>query len=463
MISTKINMKHTLTILLLLLISLSLAQQVAQQPATQLETIDQFLTEEYPKNEPGAVVLISNGDDILFQKAYGLASLQPKRKLKTDMVFRIASMTKQFTSAAVLQLVEAGKVSLTDTIQQYVSYYPVKSHPITIHHLLSQTSGIPDYFDVDENEFHLLTKEYSPKDMIAYYKDESLLFEPGSKWAYSNGNYPLLNAVIEKASGMKKRDYMEQFIFNPLGMKLSAIGDPAHVKNKQIVTGYAEDELGVFKEGPAMSRSVGGVRSNVRDLYLWHRAMHDKTVLSAYVVTQLTTEKKTNAGEGTGYGYGFFIKELQGSPTVQHGGNLFGFTTSGLYLPVEDIFVCVLSNTKFDRTPDISDYIGSVMLNNPITIQKKSEIQREVYTDYIGVFHLKEDVKKRFEIEMFDTMLVMTPMEARENAGVLRLISEDYFECKEANATITFKRNENQEVVGYTVEQDGTYHFVREK
>ncbi len=454
-----IIMKHILTISLFFFTLLSLAQQ----PANELEIIDQFLTEEYPKNEPGAVVLISRGEEIVFQKAYGLASLKPKRKLKTDMVFRIASMTKQFTSVAVLQLVEAGKVSLSDTIQQYVPYYPVKSHPITIHHLLSQTSGVPDYFDVDEDEFHLLAKDYTPKDIIAYYKDEPLLFEPGSKWAYSNGNYPLLNAVIEKASGMKKRDYMAQFIFGPLGMKRSAIGDPVHLKRKQIVTGYAEDEVGVFTEGPAMSNSVGGVRTNAYDLYLWHRALHDKTVLSEFVVSQLTTEKKTDAGEGTGYGYGFFIKELQGSPTVQHGGNLFGFTSNGLYLPSEDIFVCVLSNTKFDRTPDISDYIGSVMLHKPIMIQKKSDIRRDIYKEYLGVYRLKDDATKRFEIQVFDTMLVMIPMEARDTAGILRPISEDYFESKEAKATVQFTRDESQEVIGYTVEQNGTYHFVKEE
>ncbi|WP_299215814.1 serine hydrolase domain-containing protein [uncultured Dokdonia sp.] len=450
-------MKQIIIILLFLLTT----TLFAQQPTTQLETIHQFLTDEYPKNEPGAVVLISKGDNILFQKAYGLASLHPKRKLKTDMVFRIASMTKQFTSAAVLQLVEQGKISLTDTIQQYVPYYPVKEYPITIHHLLSQTSGVPEYFDVDEDEFHLLAKDYSPKDMIAYYKDEPLLFEPGSQWAYSNGNYPLLNAVIEKASGMKKRDYMEQFIFNPLGMKSTAIGDPAHIKTKQLVTGYAEDEVGVFKEGPAMSATVGGVRTNVYDLFVWHRALHDKTILSEYVVTQLTTEKKTNSGEGTGYGYGFFLKELQGSPTVQHGGNLFGFTSSGLYLPKEDIFVCVLSNTKFDRTQEIADYIGSVMLNQPLMIKKKSEIAREVYKEYVGIYQLEDDASKRFEIKIFDTMLVFVPMDAPGTAATLQQLATDHFKSKAAKIELTFLRNETQEVIGFSAVQNGTFRFVK--
>ncbi len=453
-------MKHIILLIIVLFTTNFFAQQ---ETAIHLETIDQFLTEEYPKNEPGAVVLISKGDRIVFEKAYGLASLEPKRKLKTDMVFRIGSMTKQFTSAAVLQLIEQGKVSLTDTIQQYVPYYPVKSHPITIHHLLSQTSGVPDYFDVDENEFHLLAKEYTQEQIIAYYKEEPLRFEPGTKWEYSNGNYPLLNAVIEKVTGISKQAYMEQFIFGPLGMTSSAIGDKATLKKKQIVTGYAENELGIFKEGPVMSKSVGGVRTNVWDLFLWNRALHDKTVLSDFVVTQLTTEKKTNSGEGTGYGYGFFIRELQGSPTIQHGGNLFGFTTNGLYLPKEDVFVCVLSNTKFDRTQEIADYIGSLMINTPITIKKKSEIQRERYKEYAGVYQLKDDTAKRFEIRMYDTMLVFVPLDAPENAARLQPLSADHFECKEANATLTFIRNENQIVDEITVFQDGVYHFIRIK
>lgn len=434
-----------------------------QKVETHLKTIDQFLTEEYPKNEPGAVVLISKGDQIVFEKAYGLASLQPKRKLKTEMVFRIGSMTKQFTSAAVLQLVEQGKVSLTDTIQKYVPYYPVKRYPITIHHLLSQTSGIPEFFDVDENEFHLLAKDYTPKDMIAYFKDEPLLFEPGSKWAYSNSNYSLLNAVIEKASGMKKRMYMEQFIFGPLKMVSSAIGDKETLKKKQIVIGYAEDELGIFKEGPVLSNTVGGVRTNASDLFLWNQALQNRTVLSDFVVTQLTTEKKTNSGEGTNYGYGFFIRDLQGSPTIQHGGNLFGFTSSGLYLPEEAIFVCVLSNTKFDRTQEIADYIGSLMIDKPIATKKKSEFQREAYKEYIGMYQLKEDASKRFEIRMYDTMLVFVPLDAPENAARLQPRSTDYFECKEANATLTFTRGDHQSIIGLTVDQNGIYEFVRIK
>ena len=149
----------------------------AQDESKSLQIIDDFLTEEYPKKEPGAAVLIAKDGRIIYEKAFGLVSIKQKRKLKTTMVFQIASMSKQFVSAAILQLVEQGKMKLSDSIQQYVSYYPSKKHKITIHHLLAQTSGIPNYFDVDDNEFYLLAQEHTPEQLINYYKDEQLLFD----------------------------------------------------------------------------------------------------------------------------------------------------------------------------------------------------------------------------------------------------------------------------------------------
>lgn len=191
---------------LFIILTLFNSQSTICQEKNQLKTIDNFLQIEYPKNEPGAVVLIAIKGKIVFEKGYGLASLKPKRKLKSDMVFQIGSMSKQFVSAAILQLIEKGKMKLFDSIQQYVPYYPSKKHKITIHHLLAQTSGIPNYFDVDENEYYLLAKEHTPEQLINYYKEEPLQFKPGTKWKYSNSNYPLLGAALEKVTGMSLKD-----------------------------------------------------------------------------------------------------------------------------------------------------------------------------------------------------------------------------------------------------------------
>ena len=152
----------------------------------QNQTIELFLQKEYPEDGPGAVILIAKNNNVIFKQAFGLSDIKKRKPLTTDMIFQIGSMTKQFTSAAILQLIASGKVSLEDPIQKYVEYFPVKEYPITIHHLLSQTSGIPEFFDIDEEEMYLLSQEHTPKQLIDYYKNEPLVFEPGTKFQYSN-------------------------------------------------------------------------------------------------------------------------------------------------------------------------------------------------------------------------------------------------------------------------------------
>jgi len=453
-------------IYLTILMTIAIAPCLAQSTSQQIKAIDQFLQKEYPKNEPGAVVLIAKEGKILLKKAYGLASLQSKQKLKTNMVFPIASISKQFVSAAILQLVEAGKLALDDPIQKYVPYYPQKEHPITIHHLLSQTSGIPEYFDVDENEYYLLAQEHTPKQLIAYYKDESLEFEPGAQWSYSNSNYPLLGAALENVTGMSLKDYLQKFIFQPLQMNSSGLWYPENIQQKRIPTGY-DIQQGKLKEGPKMVGSAlyapGGIVSTVDDLFLWNRAMRTQKKLSKFVVQQLTTEKKTNSGDQTGYGYGFFRRTLQGSSTIEHGGNLFSFSSEGLYLPKEDIFVCMLSNTKFDRVQELSNYVASVLLNKPIDIFSKGFVSKELLKEYVGMYTLKSDsLERTFLIKVYDNLLVLADPRAPKNDAKLTPSEKDIFMLEAVGASFQFTRNSEGNVIGYTVKQ-GKDSFIFEK
>jgi CubicO group peptidase (beta-lactamase class C family) len=453
--------------LLFLIVFLVFNRTHAQNTTTHLQKIDAFLEQEYPKKEPGAVVLIAQKGKVIFEKAYGLASIKPKRKLKTNMVFQIGSMSKQFVSAAILQLVEAGKMKLTDTIQKYVPYYPSKEHPITIHHLLSQTSGIPEYFDVDDNEFYLLAQEHTPKQLIDYYKNEPLIFTPGEKWSYSNSNYPLLGAALEQVTGMSLKEYLNVHLFDPLGMTDTGLWYRDHTSKKQIVTGY-NIKNGQLIPGPKIVGSAlyapGGIVSTTHDMFLWNQDFKKKKILSDFVVEQLTTEKKTNSGEGTGYGYGFFLKKVQESPTVQHGGNLFGFTSYGMHLPKEDIFICILSNTKFDRTEELSKYMASVLIDNPIQIFSKEEISKEKLQEYVGTYELKSETLERvFKIIVYDNELMLSNPEKPSDTALLTPSTKDIFLLKAANATLQFTRDEMQQISGFTVTQDGLYRFVKIK
>ncbi len=210
----------------------------AQNYKKELLKVDTFLSEEYSENQPGAVVLIAAEGKTIYKQAFGLANLRKKKPLHTDMIFQIGSMTKQFTSTAILQLIEQNKVSLDDKIQKFVEYYPQKAYDITIEHLLSQTSGIPEFFDVDENEFSLLSQEHTPKQVIEYYADKPLLFEPGTQFQYSNSNYPLLGVVVEKVSGLALKEYFEQNIFRPLGMTKTSLWYTEDFKKNRIPDGY---------------------------------------------------------------------------------------------------------------------------------------------------------------------------------------------------------------------------------
>ena len=456
-------MKVYLKVIVICYISLNLG---AQEISNYVETIDSFLREEYPKNEPGAAVLIAKNGEVIFEKAYGLSSLKPNKKLKTEMVFQIASMSKQFVSAAVLQLVEQGDIQLNEPIQTYVPYYPEKKYPVTVQHLLSQTSGIPEYFDVDEAEFDLLAKDYSPKDLLDFYKNEPLMFEPGDRYHYSSSNYPLLGLAIENVSGLSLRDYLELNIFNPLGMNSTGLWYRDDTKEKQIVTGYAEKN-GAYVEGPEISATAlyapGGIVSNVKDQWVWYKALRDKYIISDYVIDQLITEKKTNSGERTTYGYGFAIKELQGRPTYQHSGILFGFTSTAMYVPEDDIFVCILSNTKFDRTEELSNYCASVLMNDPVEIFSKSEISQELLQDYVGSFELKrDDLDRFFELIIFDNQLVLHDPKAPQNDAILTPDGTDKFVLKTAGAHFQFVRNEDNQIMRMEITQKDDF-FVFEK
>lgn len=437
-----------------------------QSLSEQLPRIDTFLGEEYPKNEPGAAVLIAKDGMVIYKKAFGLADLEKKMAMDTDMIFPIGSMAKQFTSGAVLQLVERGKLSLDDDIRKYIEYYPEKEYTVTIENLLSQTSGIPELFDVDESEYNILSQEHTPRQLIEYYSDRPLLFRPGTKFQYSNSNYPLLGAVIEKISGLPLKDYFERYIFEPLGMDSSALWYTKDLKSKRIPQGYR------FKKGnlvpaPKVSGSTvyaaGGIVSTVGDLLAWNRALRNRSYLSDYIVDRLTTEKTTLDGKGTGYGFGFFTKELQGIGTIQHGGIMYGFTSSGLYLPEPDIFICILSNKTKDRTEQLADYIASLLIGKPIHILGRSELDYAEKEEYLGSYKMIGNNAKIIEIKLSDGLMTLEFPEAPDTRVEIVSVKRDTFRSVKANIEITFSRDAKESITGFTAVQEGSTEWVKTK
>ena len=410
------------------------------QPAIQ--KVDRFLSGEFPSNKPGAVVLIAKRDTVLYRKAFGLASVEKSIAMRPDMIFQIASMTKQFTAAAIVQLAEHGKLSTDDPIQKYLEKYPGHGHTITINHLLTQTSGIPEFFDPDESEKHLLVKEHTPWDLISYFKDRPLDFEPGTKFAYSNSNYVLLGAIIEKVSGISYSEYMDQFIFTPIGMKNTSVWYKPSSPAEAIVQGHPNVSI-----SGSVVYSSGGMVSTVDDLYTW---------------TKYWVKTKSSLFQNEGYHYGLNVTKLQGSKAIQHGGNLFGFTSSGIYLPKEEIYVCILSNAVFRGTEMMVDYIASEMINKPVDVPSKDKAASGDLTEYTGVYRLQNSTRT-MKIIITAHMLVLTFPDQPGSGADVQPVGTDTFESKKVKAKLTFTRDEKGRVKQVDVKQGkGSYTWVKE-
>ena len=194
----------------------------ASVPDPLAATLDAMLTKLYPADAPGAAVIAVRDGRTVLRKAYGMADLELGVPLQPDMVFRIGSMTKQFTAVAMLMLVEEGKLAVSDPITKFLPDYPTGGKTITVEHLLTHTSGIKSYTEMPDFLANI-RKDYTVPELIDHFKDEPMDFEPGERYQYDNSGYFLLGAIIEKASGMGYEAFLKQRIFDVVGMTQTSL------------------------------------------------------------------------------------------------------------------------------------------------------------------------------------------------------------------------------------------------
>jgi D-alanyl-D-alanine carboxypeptidase len=354
--------------------------------------IDRMLEAAYPKGEPGAAAIVVRDGRTVLRKGYGLANVELGVPIAPEMVFRIGSVTKQFTAAAVMQLVEAGKVALDDPLTKFLPDYPVRGHLVTVEHLLTHTSGIHSYTSMPEF-WQTQALDSSLDELITVFKNEPFDFDPGEKWLYNNSGYVLLGAIVEKASGMKYADYMAQHVFEPLGLKHTTYGSV-----EPILPGRVE---GYEKEGETLKNarylgmskpfSAGALVSNVDDLAAWNTALEAGRVVSRASLDRMQTPYRLKDGSDTGYGYGLSLYDEQGSHVVTHGGGINGFLCSALRLPADRVFVAVLTNRGYGAGPDdLSRRIAALATGHPFVDPQAVVVPEAVLERYVGVYRIDE-------------------------------------------------------------------------
>jgi CubicO group peptidase (beta-lactamase class C family) len=312
----------------------------------QLVSIDRLFSTAYPSTGPGAAVLVVQNGKTLLRKGYGMAEIELGVPIAPDMVFRVGSVTKEFTAACVLRLAEEGRLALDDPVEKYLPEFPNGGRRVTIEQLLTHTSGIRSYTDMPGWFGARMREDRTPREVEALFDGEPFDFEPGKGWHYDNSGYVLLGEILEKVTGKPYAELVTETIFRPLGMNDTRYGSDAPIVPKR-VAGYVKTPDGVAN-APFLSMTqpyaAGALVSTVDDLARWHRALDEGAVLKPESVRRMWTPARLPDGTDTRYGFGWIVWSLDGHPVVEHGGGINGFQTANLRLPDERIYVAVLSN-----------------------------------------------------------------------------------------------------------------------
>ncbi len=296
------------------------------------------------------VVLVARGDAVIFEGAYGYSNLREETENRTDTIFELGSITKQFTAVAVMMLAEQGRLSLDDPLSLYIPEYPY-AETITVRNLLNMTSGIPDYitcgalgfgmedlglasFESLEQVRSIIEKDYSRAEIVGMISDYALLFEPGEEFAYSNTNYFFLGIIIEKMSGMSFFDFVEETFFVPLGMD-STSTEPTSLTSRGAILLY-NGAIYLPSQNRTLSFAAGSICSDARDLLIWEQAVLEGDFLSTDGWKQVFSPGRFD------YGFGWHIM----SGYYEHSGNTVGYNTHVLIEPGSRTVIIALSNTQ---------------------------------------------------------------------------------------------------------------------
>lgn len=337
------------------------ANQVAPRPPLVVVEYLPRLTERLNRSRFTGAVLVARGNEVIFRQTYGQADGAP---IALDARFRLASVSKQFTAAAILKLQDDGKLSVDDPLCQWIDPCPPAWAPIRLHHLLSHTSGVPDLMS-QANWGWRRVQPTTPEALTTATAMYRLQFEPGTKVRYNNAGYNLLGVVIQKASGMAFADYLRTALFDPLGMADTGYDDGA---DHQIIMGYANFPAGLTAQpqaNPSVVFAAGGLYSTLDDLLVWQRALHGGRLLSVEsYIDMVRDHAPADTGPERGrvrrdWGYGLFANRLgtRVSPgfddrQIYHTGSWSGFRNLMAYQPDRDVTVIVLGN-NYHQTAEV--------------------------------------------------------------------------------------------------------------
>lgn len=437
-------MKNSLIITCCICLLMSLS--VNNYAQNSEKEFDKILTELFADDGPGGTAIIVKKGATIYKKAFGKANLELDVPMQTNHIFRIGSITKQFTACAILKLAEEGKLSLEDDLTKYVIDYPTHGHAITIEHLLTHTSGIKSYTDLEKWDAEAHKRDFTPEEMVDYFKNEPMDFAPGEEFRYNNSAYFLLGYIIEKVSGKTYAEYINDAFFQPLGMTNSSYGSLSRiVKNR--AAGYQKGEN--YENAAVLSMTqpyaAGSLLSNVDDLSKWYHAVNSGKVINKASMQKAHTNYQLNDGKPAPYGYGWFLGNIQGSPMYQHGGGIHGYLTASLFLPKEEVFVAVFSNCTCNAPGQTAFKLAATAIGKSFD-RKKIKISKGEIAKYQAVYESENDGENQIVITAEDGKLFAFPTGGSKSE--IFPFAKDQFFAEGRLETLAFERDANGMISG---------------
>lgn len=440
-------------IVLMICVLLASTPLLAKSKSKQM---DELLNGLFESNGPGGVALVVKDGKTVYRKAFGMANLELDVEMEPEHIFRIGSITKQFTAVATLKLAEEGKVDLNADITEYIKDYPTHGHKITVKHLLNHTSGIKSYTGMPQWTSETRKQDFELTELIDYFKNEPMDFAPGDDFRYNNSGYILLGHIIEVASGEKYADYIQNHIFTPLKMNSSSYGSTSRIiKNR--ASGYDKaDEM--YKNADFLSmtqpHAAGSLLSTVGDLHTWYQSVLNDEIISAESRKMAHTPETLNDGEVLDYGYGWGVGNIQGVPMIQHGGGINGFLSASLVLPEEKLFVAVLSNCNCNPPGTVANKLAALAIDKPYNWEK-IDLSDEELQSYQAVY---EQAKKGNEPENLRIITYEKGQLFSLRSGGTRYkifpFDKDQFYFEDSLSTLEFNRNANGEIESVTMKSN---------
>lgn len=317
--------------------------------------IDSIISEPITAGKvAGASIAIVKGRDTIAVQAFGKANIELDVPTMAHATYEIGSVTKQFTGAAIMQLVEQGKINLDDDLSKYLPDYNAQGHKITMKRLLDHTSGIKGYTEIPE--FRTLGAFKYPRDtLVKIFSKKPFDFEPGQEQIYNNSAFFLAGLIISKVSGMPYEEYVQKNLFDKAGMKDAHYCSETKIIKRK-VTGYDSDSAGLVQKAPLSHQwpySAGSLCSSAIDLVAWNEALHQKgTILGAAAYQEFITPETLTDGTLLGYTKGIAVYPRLGHKALHHGGGINGFLSENIYFPDDSLSVVVLFNSAGREGPD---------------------------------------------------------------------------------------------------------------